>query len=532
MFKKAPCRLASQSNIITAISICIFILRAHLFSFAAQPANRTSVEFEPLPHDLPLPASAPSQEKWLRHANVLQPYGHSAFIALTHLAGRPAQLKKELGFNAIIVQPPDSHNTIAAAADQLTETQFRAGLAAYRNAGYRIMLYTSVMAIGLSPEFQSGQISREHPDWLQRDPQGNLVLVWGVPWLCPSTGARQVALERCIRIAREYNADGIMLDNNEFFFAKDGWTCHCDACTNAFRQYVHKRFGDEKAKQLFGTVPGKIYIPTDESPLYFEWLHWRNRVWAELNESFRARLRATNPHIMLFANTQYAFDSGMLATDLQYEHEDVVLSESCNLSSEKMSEKLVLGHAVAAGRALWNYIGTFAKADDYTGLRPASVVGPAIAATLAHHAQPWIVDGFDEGPTDPQSRQLMATLLAWHAGHQSLFAGDPYSAVATIVSTESRNVRHSPLIPPHIAALQSAGIPVIALRDQAPHIRGAQPIPRDHDRNGRLFVCQCRHRTGGLGPRRRHAHRRTGRWLLRRARSKTSEFTAVAVAPP
>jgi len=78
-----------------------------------------------LPADLPLPGSPPLQEKWLRHANILQPYGHSAFIALTDIKDRPEWLKKEFGFNAIIVQPPDSHNTIAAPADELSEQQFR-----------------------------------------------------------------------------------------------------------------------------------------------------------------------------------------------------------------------------------------------------------------------------------------------------------------------------------------------------------------------------------------------------------------------
>jgi hypothetical protein len=296
------------------------------------------------------------------------------------LKGSPAHLRQEFGFNAIIVQPPDSHNTIATAADKLTEKQFADGVAAYRAAGYRILLYTSVMALGLSPEFQSGQISREHPDWLQRDPKGNPVLAWGVPWLCPSTGAREVALDRCLEITRKYNADGIMLDNNEFFFAAAGWTCHCDACTKAFREYLHKRFGDEQSTQRFGAATDKPRIPTQECPLYFAWLHWRNRVWAEINESFRARLREQNPNTMFFANTQYAYESGMLGTDPQYAREDVVLSESCELNSRQMSAKMVLGKALAAGRPLWNYIGTFAKPDDYTGLRPPEAIGPAIAA--------------------------------------------------------------------------------------------------------------------------------------------------------
>jgi hypothetical protein len=455
--------LFTWKSIAAALIAAILSLGSRMAALADPPINIHSINA--LPPDLPLPASPPLQETWLREANILQPYGHSAFIALTDIKDRPARLKKEFGFNTIIVQPPDSHNTIALPADKLTEKQFANGIAAYRAAGYRILLYTSVMALGLSPEFQSGQISREHPDWLQRDPKGNPVLMWNVPWLCPSTGARQVALDRCLRIARKYEPDGIMLDNNEFFFAAAGWTCHCDACEKAFRQYVQKRFGNDKAEKLFGAAPEHLEIPIAEGALYFEWLHWRNRIWADVNECFRARLRQQNPAIMLFANTQYGYDNGMLGTDQQYAREDVVLSESCDLNARQMSAKMVLGKAVAEGRPLWNYIGTFAKPDDYTGLRLPELIGPAIAATLAHNARPWIVDGFDEGPTYRKSCEVMSKLLKWQANHKCLFAGKPFGTVAAVVSPESRNVLHTLLIPPHVPALQSAGIPVIALRD-------------------------------------------------------------------
>ncbi len=465
MYDKPLPRSFILKAVATSLAIVIHLSRVASTPLAAPPTIHPFVDA--LPPDLPLPASPPSEEKWLREASILQPYGHSAFVSAHRFEGPPRALKKEFGFNAIIVQPPDSHNTIVPPAEKLTEKQFADGIAAYRAAGYRIMLYTSVMGLGLAPEFQSGQISREHPDWLQRDPKGNPVLVWDIPWLCPSTGAREIALDRCVRIARQYNADGIMLDNNEFYYAAAGWTCHCEGCKKACRQYVHKRFGDKKSTELFGAAPDKLQIPTAESPLYFEWLHWRNRVWADVNETFRSRLRKQNPSIIFFANTQYAFENGMLATDLQYAREDVVLSESCELNARQMSAKMVLGHAMAAGRPLWNYIGTFAKNDDYTGLRPSEAIGPAIAVTLAHNARPWIVDGFDEGPTNAESRALMSKLLSWHANHQNLFQGKPYSAVATIISTTSRNVRHTPLIAPHLLALQAAGVPVIALRDES-----------------------------------------------------------------
>lgn len=454
---------------IQPIAIYILFFALHLqIPMRAQP--------ETLPPDLPLPASPPNEAKWLREANILQPYGISEFAALANPGLRPQLVKKDFGFNAIIVQPTDSHNTTAGAKDQLTEEQFRAGVEAYRTAGYKILLYTSVMALGLSPEFQSGQVSREHPDWLQRDPKGNPVMAWGVPWLCPNTGAREVALARALRITREYHADGIMLDNNEFFFAEAGWTCHCAGCTKNFREYVRRRFGVEKTRQLFGVTPDELKIPSEEGPLHALWLNWRNRVWAEINESFRARLRAVNPKILFFANTQYAYDNAMLGTDFQYEREDVVLSESVSLSSRQMSEKMVLGHAVAEGRSLWNYIGTFAKFDDYTGLKPAAEISPLIAATLAHAARPWIVDGFDLGPTDTNSRKEMSRLLGWHAAHQEFFTSERWAGVGIIFSLNSRNALHRPLIPPHVAALQSVGTPVIGLRDEKISAKQLKPF--------------------------------------------------------
>lgn len=447
----------------TAVGLVYFCALTHLAgNLCAQPPSPTIDEVAP---DLPLPASPPLDAAWLRQANIIQPYGHSAFVFLTD-PDRPARLKREFGFNVTIVQPTDSHNTIAHPQDQLTDEQFRAGLARCREAGYRILLYTSVMAMGLTPEFQSGEIAAKHPDWLQRDAAGNHVMVWGVPWLCPNSGAREAALERCLRIVREYDADGVMLDNNQFFKTEaGGWTCHCDACTRKFREYLKSRFGDEEAANLFGKATADLSIPIERGPLHAIWLHWRNRVWAEINETFRARLRLQDPDVMLFANTQYKFDDAMLASDLQYEREDVVLSESVGLNSQHVSEKLTLGHGLAAGRPLFNYIGTFSKFDDYTGLLPPDVISPMIAATLAHNARPWIVDGFDEGPTDANSRAEMRKLLRWHADHPALFDKSRASEVASLISTVSRDLVRKPLIPPHIGLLQSAGIPVVALRD-------------------------------------------------------------------
>ncbi len=430
-----------------------------------------------VPPDLPLPAAAPSDAAWLRHANVLQPDGPSQYLALVNPGARPAKARKEFGFNTIIVSPTDAHNAYHHGKKiDLTDAQFRTGIAAYRAAGYKVIMYTSVMALGIAPEFQSGQIAREHPDWLQRDPKGNPVLVWGVPWLCPSTGARQAALDRAVRLAKEYQADGVMLDNNEFYFAQAGWTCHCESCTRGFREYVRRRFGVEKTREFFGVSPDEIKIPTEQGPLFALWIQFRNRVWAEINETYRARLREVNPKILLLANTQYYFDDAMLASDQQFTHEDVVISETVGLNSRQVSAKMVLGQALAQGRPLWNYIGTFVKPEDYTGLLPAAVIAPMISSTITHAARPWIVDGFDLGPTDANACKEMSKLLSWHATHEDLFAQPAWAGVGTVFSLTARNVLHRPLIPPHLAVLQTRGTPVIGLRDDALGAEALRPL--------------------------------------------------------
>jgi hypothetical protein len=455
-----------QIRILKRLSLLPFVFIGALPAVLNAAPPETSWEL--VPPDLPLPASAPCTAPWMAEANMLQPVAHSQFTMMTRLGDRPRHLQTEFGFNAITIQPPDSHNcdTGLPDRDRITEEQFRAGMAAYRAAGYHVLLYTSVEACGQTPEFQSGQVAREHPEWSQRDPKGNPVLVYGQPWLCPSGGARQYALDRAVRITRQYQPDGILLDNSEFFFAKDGWTCHCASCQKAFRGYVRKRFGVERTKRFFGVAPDQLEIPSAEGPLFALWLQWRNRVWAEINESFRARLREVNPKIMIVANTQYLYENACLATDLQYVHEDAVVSESVGLDSWQMSRKMALGSALAEGRPLWNYIGTFTEADTYTGIKPAEVISPLIIATIAHQARPWIVDGFDDGHTDPLARQAMSKLLAWHNTHPQFYTNTPWARAGVVLSLSSRNALHRALIPESLGALLSAGVPAAALRDE------------------------------------------------------------------
>jgi hypothetical protein len=447
-----------------------------LFCGLAGALHGGTANLESIPPDLPLPAAPPSRATWLWGANILQPWARSQFTALMNAKTKAARLKSELGFNTIVILPPDAHNAISEPKYRMTEAQFREGMAAYRAAGYRVILYTSMMACGSVPEFQSGQLSREHPDWLQRDPQGNPVMVYGQPWLCPSTPALDYVLDYTMGIVRKYQPDGLVLDNSEFYQAQAGWTCHCADCTKGFRQYVRQRLGEDLTRRMFGVAPEQLEISTQEGPLFALWLRWRNRVWANVDETFRDHLRQINPAAIVLANTQYLQHDAMLATDLQYQREDVLISESCNLSSRAMSEKMILGRALAEGRPVWNYIGTFVNDDDYTGLKPAGVIAPLIAATLAHDARPWIVDGFDEGQTNAQARREMADLLGWHAAHPELFDNPPWAPVGVVISLGSRNILHRPLIPPHLSVLLQAGVPLAGIRDDVISLKKLTPF--------------------------------------------------------
>lgn len=433
----------------------------------AQPAPVA----EPLPPDLPLPTAAPLAAQWIDEAIILQPWRATQHTALTNIGDRPQRLKTEFGFNTIIVLPPAANNVGVLPKHRQTEEEFRTGLDAYRRAGYRIILYSSLVQSGLDPVWHNGHLEQVHPDWVMRDSKGVPLTKYGHGWLCPNSPALEYTIAYTERIAQTYRPDAIMLDNNQFFYTDEKsatpetWACHCEYCQTKFRNYVLDRFGPERVKDLFNVESSRIKIPVEAGPLHGLWVHWRNRVWAETNEAFRVRLRRLDPQLMFFVNHQYDWPDGVLSSDLQYEHEDVVMSESRELTSWRMSEKMLIGGALARGRPLWNYIGTFDE-KDYTRLRAQEVVGPIIAASLAHGARPWIVYfGFQDIQGNYEARREMSRMLSWYASRTELFRGARWSKVGVIVSPLNRNLRKDKLIPEHLGGLVRAGLPVEAVRD-------------------------------------------------------------------
>ena len=410
----------------------------------------------PLAPDIPLASLPANGWDWTAGARILQPWGKSQWEAVVRAAEHAPRLARDFGFNAVIFLPPDAHNAITGPAEHITEAQFAGALAAFRAAKFRILVYSSIMHCGHAPLWQDGTLERTHPEWSQRGPQGEPIRIYGADWLCPSTGAFAYTLDYTAGLVRRYDPDMIMLDNSEFFVAGSGISCYCPGCETAFKEYLTRRFGPEIDGRPTATMP----LPREPGFLYDLWLSWRNRVWGEANERFRESLRGIKPGLAVISNTQYLRPEPDLATDLIYDHEDAVLSESVGLTMDGMIDKLLLGRALAEGKPLWNYLGTF-RADDLSRLVAPDEIAMNVSTAFACGARPWVVFyGFVENPeANRASLERLASVQAWHGAREK--AGDrlePFAPVLSLVSLASRNYRRSTLVPGHLASLRREGV--------------------------------------------------------------------------
>ncbi len=426
-----------------------------------------SGEFEPLPPDLPLPTLTTATAAWIREARVLQPWGKTQYLAFANVGDRAERLKERFGFNVLMAMPTPAHNAITPAEYHLTEDQFREAIGAFRRASYKLMLYSSIMHCGHAPQWQFGSIEAEYPDWSELDANGNAVTEYGHAWICPNSPGLDYTLHYTEELVKTYHPDAIMLDDNGYYHTKEGeWACYCRYCQAGFRHYVQRRCGASWLESQLGLKPDDIKIPTEKGPLYALWLRFRNRTWAHANEVFREGLRRLDPSIVFFANTLFDYNQAEQSSDLEYDHEDVVFSESHYSDSWYMSEKMLYGQAIAAGeRPLWNYVATFDDSE-FSRLRPPDVALPMVAASLAHGGLPWIVYyGFHQAANE-STLQGMATMLSWYAAHPEFFTGEVWAPVVALVSPNSRNVLNQPLFPSNASFLLQRGVPLAMLRDE------------------------------------------------------------------
>ncbi len=332
-------------------------------------------------HGQHLPAPVQHYANWIETATIMQPWNLERTAALVEEREEWIPRLKQWGFDTVIFVPgpgdidPDYPiEKLRAAADH------------YHAAGMRVLMYWSIMHVGHHDTWHT--VAQEHPEWWQRDVKDGTVTVYGDEWLCPSTGALEYTINLGIDLAKRMDADGIMLDNNEFHYTDAGATCYCEGCQEAFRAYIRGKLGDGALAAL-GLDPDTLLIPLPNQPLWGEWVDWRYIVWRDATEQFRRRVRAAMPGAILCANTQYKHN-WVLAVQEQIEAEDLLFSESGNQLGREMACKLAYGHALADGKPVWNYLRTW-KEGDLSRLGERDRVHDDLCTSLAWNTAPWIV---------------------------------------------------------------------------------------------------------------------------------------------
>ena len=127
------------------------------------------------------------------------------------------------GLGALIMEPPHTAFRYGGGggAGGSNETTFAAAVRAFRNAGLRVLLYSSLVHKGEDPQWANGSLAKLHPDWSQRHRDGSAATLETKPMLSPSSqAALQFTINYTVQLLERYPADGVYLDDNQLGASK------------------------------------------------------------------------------------------------------------------------------------------------------------------------------------------------------------------------------------------------------------------------------------------------------------------------
>eukprot|EP01052_Picozoa_sp_SAG31_P049969 SAG31_NODE_11188_length_1056_cov_1.666667_1_plen_287_part_10 len=203
-------------------------MRLEVRTAGPSSSNTESVASEcvdSLPPDLPWPIPVPLVQaradsrdfKWLLDGSPLlqgwgTPYQRMLVEAAASNSSFVHALQQNFGFSAVILNPPGTSGWGGSSI-----ATFRDAVAAFARAGMGVVLYSSIVHAGEDPIWTSGNLSRQHPEWLQRHQDGTPWLLETKAALSPSSDlAVEFTLNRTLKLLADFpEASGIMLDNNE-----------------------------------------------------------------------------------------------------------------------------------------------------------------------------------------------------------------------------------------------------------------------------------------------------------------------------
>ena len=393
---------------------------------------------------------------WTKDLICIQAWEQAAFNLVKKPEEMSAFLKNKLKANAVCLPTPNvfngpkngkaaiGHVHTAPEKYNFTEDEFRKALDIYRKNGFKIILYTSIIHIGHAPEWDSGRIQKEHPEWLQVDSKGDYITYFGGKWLCPNSGAKAYAVEYSRKLAEKYKPDALMFDNCFFHYTTTGKvkmpSCYCQNCRKKFKKYLELKLGN-KCVKLFGNTAAKLEIPINEGLLMNVWKNWRTLCWQQALEYARSKIE-----LVIFGNTEFMWRDWVLGTDRIYFAEDAVFSESVN--PKKMSEKLCLANSFSPGKPVFNYLGTYVnKHEQFWQQKPLPAIAEMLGTTLAYNSNLWLMfHGWDPkcgypepiGDRNKPAHELIQKYFRFRAENKKLYNLQPVSDCAVIVSSRNR----------------------------------------------------------------------------------------------
>ena len=127
------------------------------------------------------------------------------------------------GVAALVMQPPKTAFKYGGGggAGGSNDTTFAAAVKAFRGAGLKVLLYSSLVHKGEDVQWANGSLFKHHPNWSQRHRDGSPTCLGnGVPcknpMLSPSSKAAvEFEVNYTLGLLQQFPADGVYLDDNE-----------------------------------------------------------------------------------------------------------------------------------------------------------------------------------------------------------------------------------------------------------------------------------------------------------------------------
>ena len=408
---------------------------------AAVPADCAAV-----PPDPPIPSSSWSggsgSGSWLGDSSAsLQGWNQYQKTLVDGAAGPDsAQYIRRLvterlpGLRTLVMEPPRTAFRYGGngGAGGSNETEFAAAVKAFRGAGLKVLLYSSLVHKGDDVQWANGSLFRNHPDWAQRHRDGSPTCLGNgapctTPMLSPSNQAAVLfEVNYTLSLLERYPVDGVYLDDNQLGGNASDPADFSLAALASWREYLAERFGAAWSAKCLGIrdiksapippqppiAPGGAMAMT---PQWAVWLRFRNREMAKANEAFRHALHAYSGAAVVAGN-ELQFADFTLATDLQVYHEDALLTESYDVE-EWSAAKAILARGLAASGTAPAWIGLFGMVNMTVNpqrLRAdAALAVRMIAACYMTRTKPHFSgSGLQQEPPDSTQRAV-AKILRW-----------------------------------------------------------------------------------------------------------------------